>query len=609
MSRFLRSKQLRAALWLAAGGRCQACGRELPDDWHADHVTPWRVTGETNVFDMQALCPACNETKGGRMDLGEKVKRAEMLCDQIMHFGSALRKHQVETVKLLRGIAQGMGGGDWPYLTSPGYLVQEIVPGGGKSFNAVMTASVLVGSGLMDTAVWISPRVTLMQQAKEDFSSTGLAQQAFGKRLPIFNPAGLVPCEVPDQAHKLLDTKVKVWVLPYQRLNGVAAYLAQMVERRNVLLIFDEFQLLRDLGGRDDGLDFDGWFRLLDPLTTECYRRTGLGGVILSGGLFRNDNRRLPRITYRQGDPARGEDAKKAFPLADVSYTLSEAQADECIIKIDFDFYDGEVEFRADGAGGEFQQLGQMTEQLYHQKLTVFLDEPDVWQTIINDMLESLDYYNPPGQGYRARYMVTSKSIPDAEAHTAYLEEKGRHPLLIHSKLSAAENRRLDEFRRGQGAWDGLVSVAMGYIGLSVPDLSHLAYLSHYRSPAWLNQALHRVTRKDNNPRAPAHRDQLARIFCPKDPKMLDVADELMKSQNPGVAAMPRPLPPDAGGRNGPGPGSEFEGLSASISGREFRACTEHEFIDRAVRAFPQLNAIPRKVVEEFRRFSDGYGK
>jgi hypothetical protein len=613
--RFLRSRRLRDLLWLAADGKCQLCGRELPDDWHADHITPYSVAGETNVFDMQALCPRCNLEKGDRMVLCDKVSRAQKLCDQIAHFGSALRSHQLETVRMLRGIAVGMGGGDWPYMTSPGFLVEEIVPGGGKSPAAVMCASVLVGSGLFDVAFWISPRLTLIQQALEDFSNTGIAMQKFGKPIPIFNPARLMPQEVPDNHQKLLDPDSKVWVLPYQRLNSVAYMLAMLAERKNVLLIFDEFQLLRDLDPKrhDAQIDGpDGWYRLIEPLVLSCQRKMGFGGVILSGGLFRNDGRRLPCVNYRQGDIARGEDPKKVYPLSDIRYTLSEAQADGCIIKMDTDFYDGEVSFRLGDSPDSVQNVADMTEQAYNHKLAFYLEQEDVWKTIIGDMLESLDGYNPPGYGYRARYMVTSKSIADAEIHTKHLYKIGRKPLLIHSKLSEAEIKRLDEFRRGQGPWDGLVSVAMGYIGLSIADLSHMAYLSDYRSAAWWNQAAHRITRTDYNPRAPAYRNQLARFFLPNDPKMQELAQQLMADQNPGVAAMPRPGPPKICGPGWP-PKQEFEGLSASISGRQFNTngeqCTEHDFIDRAVRELPQLNSLPRLVVEEFKKFSDRYGK
>lgn len=66
--RLLRSKQLRAALWLASGGRCARCGRALdPADWHADHTIPWSAVPDTNPHNMQALCPACNAKKGKQM--------------------------------------------------------------------------------------------------------------------------------------------------------------------------------------------------------------------------------------------------------------------------------------------------------------------------------------------------------------------------------------------------------------------------------------------------------------------------------------------------------------------------------------------------------------
>lgn len=66
--RTLRSKRLRALLYLAADGKCQRCGADLGPDWQADHVVPWRVTRRTNVHEMQALCARCNREKGGKVD-------------------------------------------------------------------------------------------------------------------------------------------------------------------------------------------------------------------------------------------------------------------------------------------------------------------------------------------------------------------------------------------------------------------------------------------------------------------------------------------------------------------------------------------------------------
>lgn len=57
----------RAALYLAADGRCERCGRELAPGWHADHEQPYSRGGPTDVINGQALCPRCNHEKGARV--------------------------------------------------------------------------------------------------------------------------------------------------------------------------------------------------------------------------------------------------------------------------------------------------------------------------------------------------------------------------------------------------------------------------------------------------------------------------------------------------------------------------------------------------------------
>lgn len=64
--RFFNDRE-RAALFLAADGRCSECGVELEPGWHADHINPHSKGGPTDVVNGQALCPACNRKKGARM--------------------------------------------------------------------------------------------------------------------------------------------------------------------------------------------------------------------------------------------------------------------------------------------------------------------------------------------------------------------------------------------------------------------------------------------------------------------------------------------------------------------------------------------------------------
>lgn len=58
----------RATLYLAADGHCTNCGIELEPGWHADHENPHSLGGPTDVINGQAFCPACNLSKGDRVE-------------------------------------------------------------------------------------------------------------------------------------------------------------------------------------------------------------------------------------------------------------------------------------------------------------------------------------------------------------------------------------------------------------------------------------------------------------------------------------------------------------------------------------------------------------
>jgi 5-methylcytosine-specific restriction endonuclease McrA len=59
-------KQIRAKLLLAAGGKCQMCGRTVKDDsikLHIDHKIPREWGGKTEEDNLWAICSVCNEGK------------------------------------------------------------------------------------------------------------------------------------------------------------------------------------------------------------------------------------------------------------------------------------------------------------------------------------------------------------------------------------------------------------------------------------------------------------------------------------------------------------------------------------------------------------------
>lgn len=57
----------RFALYLAADGKCQNCGKPVQSNFHADHIHPYSKGGITDVINGQVLCPECNLKKGAKV--------------------------------------------------------------------------------------------------------------------------------------------------------------------------------------------------------------------------------------------------------------------------------------------------------------------------------------------------------------------------------------------------------------------------------------------------------------------------------------------------------------------------------------------------------------
>lgn len=65
MKRAFDKRQRRILAWIAAG-KCHRCSSDINKGFHADHVIPFSRGGETVTMNGQALCSACNLSKGAK---------------------------------------------------------------------------------------------------------------------------------------------------------------------------------------------------------------------------------------------------------------------------------------------------------------------------------------------------------------------------------------------------------------------------------------------------------------------------------------------------------------------------------------------------------------
>lgn len=133
----------RAALYLAADGKCTDCRHDLPPSWHADHRTAHSQGGATDVVNGQALCPTCNLKKGTRTvtDLRQWQRRA--------------------TDKFYQ-------------LNTRDFLVSA-TPGAGKTRFALSMANRLLDERTVDRVVVVVPTDALRQQWADAAGAAGVS--------------------------------------------------------------------------------------------------------------------------------------------------------------------------------------------------------------------------------------------------------------------------------------------------------------------------------------------------------------------------------------------------------------------------------------------------
>lgn len=181
----------RAALYLAADGRCQACGVELEPGWHGDHVTAHSRSGPTDVINGQALCPPCNLHKGASMP-------------------HDLRAWQSQARTAF-------------YASNARDFLVSATPGAGKTQLALTVARELVARGTVARIVIIVPTDALRQQWTEKATAAGL------DLMPVSDPAdwdkaGYVGC-----------------VATYQQVaSGAGAELLRRTTRATTFAVLDE---------------------------------------------------------------------------------------------------------------------------------------------------------------------------------------------------------------------------------------------------------------------------------------------------------------------------------------------------------------------------------
>lgn len=235
------SRKQRIALYLAAGGRCQGCGRLLVG-WHfeADHIVPFAKGGRTEITNGRALCARCNRTKGDKMPASLRRWQEQAIAE---YFGSRKRD-----------------------------FLLVATPAAGKTRVAAEVAHQAKVGGRIDFVVIVVPTFALREQTARDFARSGLH----------IDPKWRAGDSIPADVDGIVVTYAAV------EPGALVLYRIACAERRT-LVILDEIHHC----GEGDHL---AWGNAIKAAFADAAWR-----LALSGTPFRSDNYRIPFITYEDG--------------------------------------------------------------------------------------------------------------------------------------------------------------------------------------------------------------------------------------------------------------------------------------------------------------------
>ena len=518
LRRFLRSKRERALLWYAQDGRCALCGEALPAHWHADHTVAWWHTRRTNVQEMGATCPRCNQRKGRMMR----------------------RQFQEDMLKITDDII----GGDNSHRVFYG----SITPGGGKSALPLLLTRLF--PMLADKLCWVVPRVTLGVQAEQAFVN---------KRLHNLFPHTRSMRHATNSYDPSRGTDG--YSTTYQAVAAEPKLHQYEFERHRYILFLDEPHHVKTHFTQPEHPDF-AWAHAIQPLIDRAKL------VFYASGTFaRHDQKPILGIPYIITPDGYRID----FPTGQLlSYTRTKALEEKAIVPLDFIVRDSKAMWR--DSNGQTVERDSFDETSYESgaMLESVLETNFARELLADTVKHWLDhrqYVFATG-----KLLVVAPNITLARRYLDWLrKDHGLKADIATSDDSAKAMEAIAAFKgRHKPTLDALVTVGMAYEGLDVPAITHIACLTRYRSRPWLEQCFARACRTMPG-------KHTGYIFAPDDPLLRDVMDVIYQEQRDAIAKDPEAPEPGPlgvaaqGGGDAPAPGSHRPAFCRCHQGR--RTC------------------------------------
>lgn len=431
-------------------------------------------------------------------------------------------------------------------------VTQEIECGGGKSSLIPFWAYTLKKMDVIDKVCWVVPRLTLAEQAAEVFDAEHWNWSQFG----------VLPTEAANYAIRYMSNGNEVnpskglfgYAISYNSIAADIDLHMKEFERYRYLLVLDEIQFAR--------LEKTFGIRI-----EELARKSGFI-LIVSGDFDINGSERVALVDYVAST---NSDDDRLYVNTDYQYTYLDALDDNAVLPIDFNYADGAVSY-FNAKNEDMYEYSSLREVEWDQQMpslrailkTEYAKEllnacTLDWHIFRNEGITREGRFYPPFA--QAQMLIVAGNIAAArnvyEALTDPYGEWAFSPDEVVLVTSADEDPKgkLAAFKKNQpynGASTPVkiaITVAMAYVGMDAPDISHICVLTFYRSAPWIHQMLARAWRLYQMHHDIPYSKQYCVAFVPPDRRLDEIVAKIRDSIRIGWR---EPKDGDGGGGGGP---------------------------------------------------------
>lgn len=404
------------------------------------------------------------------------------------------RKHQIDFDQITDSIIAGA-------LTRE--ILGKITPGGGKSMLPII-AGKLIKASLADALCWVVPRQSLQYQGEHNFLDP-IFRTMFSHNMVIRSSTNDEnPCR-----------GLTGFITTYQAIGvGGGHYtVSHVFKQKRMVLVLDEPHHVEENGI---------WHKALQPIVDNAAYL-----VLMTGTLERGDGKRIAFISYDKEGKVLKPRLQANETRAVIEYSRRDALAEKAIIPLRFHLSDGNAEWidkdgvkRASGISKAPKNIS--SQALFTAISTGFADE--LLETALVHW-QKIKKYNT-----MAKLLVVTANYELASKTARKLKSMGLNSEIATSHESEQAQKAIKHFKAG--TIDILVTIAIAYEGLDVPDITHIACLTNIRSTPWIEQMVARAVRPQ---RGIPYGSQVGYIFAPDDVFFREIVKKIEKEQLPFV--------------------------------------------------------------------------